>query len=338
MEKKTTGSFSRLKVPSYYYYLILFFFCIIISPSPCCGDLSFGFYSASCPSAEFMIRNTVRTASSRDPTVPGKLLRLLFHDCFVEGCDASVLLQGNGTERSDPANTSLDGFSVIDSAKKVLEFFCPETVSCADILALAARDAVEFTGGPVVEIPTGRRDGKVSSASNVRPNIIDTSFTMDEMTKLFISKGLSLDDLVTLSGAHTIGRAHCGAFSDRFQEDPKGKLTLIDASLDSAYANELMKKCPANAQPSTTVNNDPETSFVFDNQYYKNLLKKKGLFQSDSVLFGDTRTSKRVESFAKNQFSFFESWSQSFLKLTTIGVKTNEVGEIRALCSSTNDG
>uniref|UniRef100_A0A803R7I9 peroxidase n=1 Tax=Cannabis sativa TaxID=3483 RepID=A0A803R7I9_CANSA len=144
MEKKTTGSFSRPKVLSYYYYLILFFFCIIISPSPCCGDLSFGFYSASCPSAEFMIRNTVRTASSRDPTVPGKLLRLLFHDCFVEGCDASVLLQGNGTERSDPANTSLDGFSVIDSAKKVLEFFCPETVSCADILALAARDAVEF--------------------------------------------------------------------------------------------------------------------------------------------------------------------------------------------------
>lgn len=56
------------------------------------------------------------------------------------------------------------------------------------------------TGGPVVQIPTGRRDGRISSASNVRPNIIDTSFTMDEMTKLFSSKGLSLNDLVTLSG------------------------------------------------------------------------------------------------------------------------------------------
>ena len=84
------------------------------------------------------------------------------------------------------------------------------------------------------------------------------------------------------------------------------------------------------------VNNDPETSFVFDNQYYKNLLIRKGLFQSDSVLFDDNRTRKQVESFANDQFSFFESWSQSFLKLTSIGVKTDDEGEIRASCSSTN--
>lgn len=62
----------------------------------------------------------------------------------VQGCDASILIQGNGTERSDPANQSVGGFSVIDSAKRLLEIFCPGTVSCADIIALAARDAVEY--------------------------------------------------------------------------------------------------------------------------------------------------------------------------------------------------
>lgn len=41
----------------------------------------------------------------------------------------------------------------------------------------------------------------VSIASNVRPNIVDTSFTMDEMVKLFSTKGLSLLDLVVLSGS-----------------------------------------------------------------------------------------------------------------------------------------
>lgn len=55
-----------------------------------------------------------------------------------------MLLKGNATERSDPANVSLGGFPVIDSAKRVLEIFCPQTVSCADILALAARDAVQI--------------------------------------------------------------------------------------------------------------------------------------------------------------------------------------------------
>lgn len=54
------------------------------------------------------------------------------------------MLQGNNTEQSDPANRSVRGFSVIESAKRVLEFLCPGTVSCADIIALAARDAVEI--------------------------------------------------------------------------------------------------------------------------------------------------------------------------------------------------
>ncbi|CAB4265906.1 unnamed protein product [Prunus armeniaca] len=327
MEKRPTA---------FFYTHGVFFVWLCLAASASCDELTLSFYSASCPSAELMVRNTVRSASDMDPTVPGKLLRLLFHDCFVEGCDASVLLQGTGTERSDPANTSLGGFSVIDSAKRLLEIFCPGTVSCADIVALAARDAVEVAGGPVVQIPTGRRDGKVSAASNVRPNIVDTSFTMDEMIKLFSSKGLSLDDLVTLSGAHTIGSAHCGAFSDRFQQDSKGKLKLIDTSLDNAYAGELMRQCPAGANPSTTVKIDPNTSFAFDNQYFQNLIAHRGLFQSDSVLLSDDRTRKLVESLAQDQVIFFESWAQSFLKLASIGVKTGEEGEIRASCPTTN--
>ncbi|KAJ6673879.1 PEROXIDASE 18-RELATED [Salix viminalis] len=71
---------------------------------------------------------------------------------------------------------------------------------------------------------------------------------MKEMINIFTAKGLSLEDLVVLSGAHTIGSAHCSAFSDRFQEDSKGKLTLIDASLDGNYANELMQKMSSGMQ------------------------------------------------------------------------------------------
>ncbi|EOA18081.1 hypothetical protein CARUB_v10006533mg [Capsella rubella] len=183
---------------SFPFHLLLFLSSLLSSSA----DLSFNFYANSCPLAEFLVRNTVRSATSSDPTIPGKLLRLLFHDCFVQGCDASVLIQGNSTERSDPGNASLGGFSVIERAKNAIEILCPATVSCADIVALAARDAVEAAGGPVVEIPTGRRDGNISMAANVRPNIIDTDFSLGQMIDAFSSKGLSIQDLVVLSGIY----------------------------------------------------------------------------------------------------------------------------------------
>ncbi|KAG6518460.1 peroxidase 18-like [Zingiber officinale] len=302
--------------------------------SPAAAQLSPGFYSFSCPNAELLVRGAVRSASAMDSTVPAKLLRLLFHDCLVEGCDGSVLVQGNGAESSDPANKSLDGFYVVESAKRLLEIWCPGTVSCADILVLAARDAVGLSGGPSVEVPLGRRDGIVSSASDVRPNMVDTVFSLDQMMQHFAAKGLSIDDLVALSGAHTIGSSHCRTFGDRFQQTSNGSLVPADNSLDSNYAMELANKCFAGASDSTSVANDPVTPSTFDNQYYANLLANKGLLHSDSILVTDLRTKSRVQAFAQSQEKFFESWADSFVKLSTVGVKTGDQGLIKVSCTS----
>lgn len=101
-----------------------------------------GFYSSSCPLAESIVNSTVQSHLQSDPSLGPSILRMHFHDCFVHGCDASILIDGPGSEKQALPNLGVRGYEVIDDAKAQLEATCPGVVSCADILALAARDAV----------------------------------------------------------------------------------------------------------------------------------------------------------------------------------------------------
>ena len=62
----------------------------------------------------------------------------------MQGCDGSVLLDSaNKTAEKDAQpNQTLRGFGFVERVKAAVEKACPDTVSCADVLALIARDAV----------------------------------------------------------------------------------------------------------------------------------------------------------------------------------------------------
>ncbi|KAK4714071.1 hypothetical protein R3W88_019978 [Solanum pinnatisectum] len=306
------------------------------------GQLQLNFYAKSCPQAEKIIQDYVQKQIPSAPSLAAALLRLHFHDCFVRGCDGSVLLNftsstKNQTEKVAVPNQTLRGFSFIDGVKKALEAECPGVVSCADIVALVARDSVVVTGGPYWKVPTGRRDGRISNASEALANIPPPTSNFSSLQTSFASKGLDLKDLVLLSGAHTIGVSHCPSFSSRLYNFT-GVWGKKDPSLDSEYASNLkMKKCRSINDNTTIVEMDPGSSSKFDLSYFQLVLKRKGLFQSDAALTTSATTKSFINQLVQGSLKqFYAEFGIAMEKMGKIEVKTGSAGEIRKHCAAVN--
>lgn len=299
------------------------------------------YYAKTCPDFQKIVRETVSQKQLAQPATAAGTLRLFFHDCFVEGCDASVLINSNhvnSAERDADINHSLSGdaFDVIVKAKTTLELTCPGVVSCADILAEATRDLVTIVGGPFYSVKLGRLDGHVSKSATVDANLPRTNHTMDAMIKLFASKGFTIEELVALSGGHTIGFSHCKEFTDRLFN--YSKTTPTDPEMHPKLAEGLKKTC-ANFVKDTAMSafNDVITPGKFDNMYYQNLKRGLGLLSSDHVLVKDPRTKPLVELYSTDQAAFFKAFSKAMEKLSVFGVKTGKDGEVRRRCDAFND-
>ncbi|KAF3432726.1 hypothetical protein FNV43_RR23828 [Rhamnella rubrinervis] len=312
---------------------------VILSCQSVYPQLQVGFYGTSCSFAELIIKDEVRKGFIRDRGVAAGLVRMHFHDCFVRGCDASVLIDStvsNTAEKDSPPNKSLRGFEVIDNAKARLEAVCKSVVSCADILAFAARDSIEITGGLGYDVPSGRRDGTVSLASEALTNLPGPAFSADQLTQFFANKGLTQEEMVTLSGAHTIGQSHCSAFSHRLYNF--NGTSSQDPSLDPAYAQRLKAQCPQGGTDSdVTVPMNPDSPAILDVKYYSDVLDNRGLFTSDHALLSTPATANLVQQYSRNPFLWRSNFAAAMVKMGQIQVLTGTDGEIRANCRLINN-
>ncbi|VVB16449.1 unnamed protein product [Arabis nemorensis] len=298
------------------------------------AQLTSDFYRESCPSLFPAVRRVVQQAVARERRMAASLLRLFFHDCFVNGCDGSILLDDTssfvGEKTAGPNNNSVRGFEVIDRIKSRVERLCPGVVSCADILAITARDSVRLLGGPSWSVKLGRRDSKTASLSAANSGVIPPpTSTLNNLIKRFRAQGLSPRDLVALSGAHTIGQAKCATFRNRIYNE---------SNIDLTFALSRQRTCPpsSGSGDNNAATLDLRSPGRFDRNYYRLLLNHRGLLTSDQVLFNNGSTDSLVVAYSRSLDAFYSDFVKAMVKMGDISPLTGSNGQIRTNCRKPN--
>ncbi|PSR96123.1 Peroxidase [Actinidia chinensis var. chinensis] len=327
------------------------------------SSLEYDFYRESCPDAEKIIRSRVRRLYNVRSNIAPALLRLLFHDCFIEGCDASVLLDaidGIDSEKEAPPNETLKGFDLIDIIKSDLEEACPGIVSCADVLVLAARESVALAGGPFYPLQTGRRDSTLSFGETAAFELPSPQDDLPKTIASFGSRGFDERETVSLLGAHSIGTINCKFILSRlYNFDGTDK---PDPTLDTEFLNLLRSRCnnnhtspslsPSSADgsppPSSVEDSLPSSSIQepkvemdykgrgsggFGMLYYRRLLQAKGILYVDQQLTAGEETETWVRAYASDVSLFRRDFALAMMKLSNLGVLTAPTGQVRITCS-----
>ncbi|CAN8316806.1 unnamed protein product [Cochlearia groenlandica] len=327
---------ANTKMPFYF----LAFFCLLLQLFSFFhisnAELEMNYYRETCPKAEEIIRQQVETLYYKHGNTAVSWLRNLFHDCIVKSCDASLLLEtvkGVESEQKSTRSFGMRNFKYVKIIKDALEKACPNTVSCADIIALSARDGIVMLKGPKIEkIKTGRRDSRGSYLKDVDSIIPHHNASISSLLSSFNSIGIDVEAVVALLGAHSVGRVHCVNLVHRLY--PK-----MDPTLDPNYALYLRKRCPTpypNPKEVLYSRNDRETPMVVDNMYYKNIIAHKGLLVIDDELATDPRTKPFVVKMAASNVYFREQFSRGVRLLSETNPLTGDQGEIRKDCRYVN--
>lgn len=144
---------------------------------------------------------------------------------------------------------------------------------------------------------------------------------------MFAAKGLNARDLTVLSGAHTIGQGQCQFFRNRIYNE---------TNIDTNFATTRKANCPASGGDTNLAPLENLTPNRFDNNYYRDLVARRGLFHSDQVLFNNGSQDALVRTYSTNSVAFFRDFAAAMVKMSNISPLTGTNGEIRKNCRVVN--
>lgn len=232
-----------------------------------------------------------------------------------------------GEKTAAPNKNSLRGFDTIDTIKSSVEASCNGTVSCADIVALAALEGIKAVNGPTWTVRLGRRDATTANFSGANSDLPPPNADLSTLISMFKAKNLDETDMTALSGAHTIGKARCVNFRGHIYND---------TNINSTFAATRRENCPFSSGDNNLAPFDVQTENSFDNDFYQNLVAQKGLLHSDQELFNGGSQDSLVSTYSSDQATFFSDFMTAMSKMSEIDVLTGVDGEIRLNCRVVN--
>ncbi|XP_024531278.1 peroxidase 15-like [Selaginella moellendorffii] len=142
-------------------------------------------------------------------------------------------------------------------------------------------------------------------------------------------------DPLSLAGSHTLGLARCTTFKPRIYNHT-GTLRA-----DPEFGRELLVRsrihCPRFGHGNQTLALDYQSPHRFDNYYFRNLLARKALLNSDQVLtYQSPLTRALVTKYAYDQPTFFAHFAASMLRMGGIRPLTGAAGQVRRSCRAIN--
>ncbi|KAI5673402.1 hypothetical protein M9H77_13766 [Catharanthus roseus] len=213
------------------------------------------------------------------------VLRLVFHDAGTfdindktGGMNGSIVL-----ELGRPENKGLKkSVKILEKAKSLIDIIQP--VSWADMIAVAGAEAVSLCGGPKIVVQLGRIDSTVPDPEGKLP---EESLDVPALKQCFQNKGFSTQELVALSGAHTIGSK---GFGDPFVFDNSYFKILLEKPWLSSAGMSAMVGLP-----------------------------------SDRALVDDDECKRWIVKYADDQNLFFEDFKNAYVKLVNSGARWTNI-------------
>ncbi|GAA99307.1 uncharacterized protein L969DRAFT_60670 [Mixia osmundae IAM 14324] len=206
-------------------------------------------------------------------------------------------------EGGDPANAGLQHARVFLEPVKAKH----ENLSYADLWTLAGVVAIEEMGGPKIEWKAGRTDFTDDSKVPPRGRLPDGAQAEDHLRAVFGRMGFTDDEIITLSGAHNLGRCH----ADR--SGFEGPWVMRPTVFSNQYYKMLknMEWKPKEwSGPKQYANDD--------------LGQELMMLETDLALLKMNKD--LVHKYADDKDAFFDDFAKVFAKLIELGVDRKDAG------------